>query len=110
MTKKSLGVFAMLASLFLGAMAMLAAQVSRPGETLQLWEYDTEIVRSPGTGATERSESARRGSGSPEAMLNSRGREGWELVGVARREIRVEDVMQTETFYAFKRPTRSVNR
>jgi len=43
-------------------------------------------------------------------MLNSRGREGWELVAVTRREIRVDDTLQTETLYAFKRSTRSVNR
>ena len=110
MTAKTLGLSAMVAILLLGAMAMLRAQVTRPGDTMQLWEYHTEIVRSQGTGTMERAEAPRRGPGSPDAMLNSWGRDGWELVGVSRREIRVEDVMQTETLYAFKRPTRSVNR
>jgi hypothetical protein len=110
MRARTLGVAAMLAILFLGAMAMLRAQVARPGDTMQLWEYHTEIVRSQGTGAMERADAPRRGPASPDAMLNSWGRDGWELVGVSRREIRVEDVMQTETLYAFKRPTRSINR
>lgn len=110
MAAKTLSLSAMLAILFLGAMAMLKAQVTHPGDTMQLWEYHTEFVRSQGTGAMERGEAARRGPASPDAMLNSWGRDGWELVGVSRREIRVEAVMQTETLYAFKRPTRSVNR
>jgi hypothetical protein len=42
--------------------------------------------------------------------LNTRGSEGWELVGVTRRDVRIDDTIQTETLYAFKRPTRSVNR
>jgi hypothetical protein len=110
MAAKTLSLFAMLAVLFVGAMTMLRAQVIRPGGTLQLWEYHTEIVRSQGTGAMERGEGPRRGTGSPDAVLNSLGSDGWELVGVQRREIRVENVMQTETMYAFKRPTRSINR
>ena len=110
MIKKALGVAAMLAILFLGAMAVLRAQVIRPGDTMQLWEYHTEIVRTQGAGAMERTEAPRRGPGSSDAMLNSWGSDGWELVGVSRREIRVENVMHTETLYAFKRPTRSLNR
>jgi len=111
MTKKTLGLSATLAGLFLVGVAMLTAQVSRPGDTLQLWEYHTEIVRSQGPGgADQRSDAPRRAPGSSDAMLNTWGRDGWELVGFARREIRVDDVMQTETTYAFKRPTRSVNR
>jgi hypothetical protein len=43
-------------------------------------------------------------------MLNAWGGEGWELVAVTRREVRVDDTIQTETLYAFKRPTRLVNR
>jgi hypothetical protein len=97
--------------LCLVAVAALTAQVTRPGDTMQLWEYHTEIVRSQGPGGTDqRSEASRRGPASSDSMLNSWGRDGWELVGFARREIRVDDVMQTETTYAFKRPTRSVNR
>ena len=110
MTAKMLSLFAMLAILFLGVIATVRTQVTLPGDTLQLWEYHTEIVRSQGTGSMERAEAPRRGPASPDAMLNSWGRDGWELVGVSRREIRVEAVMQTETLYAFKRPTRSVNR
>ena len=48
MTAENFGLSAMLAILFLGAMAMLRAQVTRPGDTMQLWEYHTEIVREPG--------------------------------------------------------------
>jgi hypothetical protein len=43
-------------------------------------------------------------------MLNTWGHEGWELVAVTRREVRVDDTIQTETLYAFKRPTRVINR
>ena len=111
MTKKMLGLSATLAGLFLVAVAVLTAQVTSPGDTMQLWEYHTEIVRSqgPGTG-DQRAEASRRDAGTSDAMLNTWGRDGWELVGFTRREIRVDDVMQTETTYAFKRPTRSVNR
>ena len=110
MTKNMLGVSATLAVMFFAAAAMLAAQVTRPGDTMQLWEYHTEIVRGQGPSLDQRAESGRRGAASADAMMNSLGRDGWELVGLTRREIRVDDLMQTETTYAFKRPTRSVNR
>jgi hypothetical protein len=38
-----------------------------------------------------------------ESMLNGLGREGWELTTLTRREVRVQDLMQTETTYVFKR-------
>jgi hypothetical protein len=109
MTSKTIGLSATLVLLVVIAVAMVRAQVTRPGDTMVLWEYHTEIVRGPGPGTPEPRADPRRGS-APEAMLNSRGQDGWELVGVARREIRVDDGLQTETFYAFKRPTRSVSR
>ena len=83
--------------LVLAAAAMIAgavlirAQVSQPGPTYPLWEYRTETSR--GTGTQELSE----------AVLNGLGREGWELTALTRREIRVQDLMQTETVYVFKR-------
>ena len=67
------------------------AQVVRPGPTYPLWEYRTETTR--GIGTQELSESA----------LNGLGREGWELIALTRREIRVQDTMQTEAVYVFKR-------
>ena len=76
---------------------------------MQLWEYRTEITRERGVPAEPRADSRREGS-PPDSMLNSRGREGWELVAVTRREIRVDDTLQTETFYTFKRLSRTVNR
>ena len=109
MTKKMLGLSATLAVLVLAAVAVLSAQATRPGDTMQLWEYHTEIVRGPGPGAQDqRGEPTRRAPS--DAMLNSWGTDGWELVGFTRREIRVDNAMQTETTYAFKRPTRSVSR
>lgn len=110
MNGKVLGMFAATGFVLLCAAGILRAQASRPGDTMQLWEYHTEIVRSPATVTLEARGEPRRGAASSEAMLNSWGSDGWELVGVARREIRVDDVMQTETLYAFKRPTRTVNR
>jgi hypothetical protein len=110
MTKKILGLSATLAVSFLAAAAVLAAQVTRPGDTRQLWEYHTEIVRGQGPSLDQRAESGRRVAASADVMLNSLGREGWELVGLTRREIRVDDVMHTETTYALKRPLRLVNR
>jgi hypothetical protein len=110
MTAKTLSLSATLAILFLAAIAMLRAQVTRPGETMQLWEYHTEIVRGPGPGTPDPRSEARRAPGPSDSMLNSWGRDGWELVGFTRREIRVDDGMQTETAYAFKRPTGTVNR
>ena len=83
--------------LVLAAAAMIAgavlvrAQVSLPGPTYPLWEYRTETSRGPGTQEPS------------EAVLNGLGREGWELTALTRREIRVQDTMQTETVYVFKR-------
>jgi hypothetical protein len=96
---------ALVATVVVGGVGMIA-QTRRPGDTLQLWEYRTEITR-------ERAAlpEPRRGGGSAlDATLNSWGNEGRELVAVTRREVRVDDTIQTETLYAFKRPTRSVNR
>jgi hypothetical protein len=82
MSTRSLAVVVIVAALLLGAVAMAAE--TRPD--------------------------SRREGNPADSMLNSRGREGWELVAVTRREIRVDDTLQTETLYAFKRSTRSVNR
>ena len=95
---------ALAAVTLLGGIAV-AAQALRPGDTLQLWEYRTEITRERGTPPE-----SRRGAGSADAMLNGLSREGWELVAVTRREVRVDDTTQTETLFALKRSTRSVNR
>ena len=92
-----------------GAAALVRAQVTRPGDTIQLWEYHTEIVRSAASPASDARNENRR-PGSPDAMLNSYGRNAWELVGVTRREIRVDDTLETETLYVFKRPTEARNR
>ena len=108
MSTRSLALVVVLAALLCGAVA-ITAQTSRPGETMQLWEYRTEITRERGVPAETRADSHRE-AGPTDSMLNSRGRDGWELVAVTRREIRVDDTLQTETFYTFKRSTRSVNR
>jgi hypothetical protein len=110
MTAKTLSLSATLVILFVGAIAMLRAQVTRPGDTLQLWEYHTEIVRGPGPATLDPRTESRRAPVASDSMLNSWGSDGWELVGFTRREIRVDDGMQTETAYTFKRPTRSINR
>jgi hypothetical protein len=99
MSTRALALIAISAMLILGAIG-IAAQAPRPGDTLQLWEYRTEVTRVE----------TRRDTGQTDGMLNARGQEGWELVALTRREIRVEDAMMTESVYTFKRPTRSVNR
>ena len=101
------------AGIGLGAGAFVRALVVRRGETRQLWEYHTVVVRSaagPATAADTRGEARRLPSGIADTLLNSLGRNGWELVGVTRREVRVEDTLETESLYVFKRPTRTVNR
>jgi hypothetical protein len=110
MSAKLVGLFAALGIVAVCAAGALRAQTNRPGETLQLWEYHTEMTRGPATAAPDQRSEPRRGAGTSDTMLNSRGREGWELVAVTRREIRVDDMMQTETSYVFKRPVRSINR
>ncbi len=80
-----------LALSIVAGVALVRAQVSQPGPTYPLWEYRTETSR--GIGTQELSES----------VLNGLGREGWELTALTRREIRVQDTMQTETVYVFKR-------
>ena len=77
---------------------------------MQLWEYRTEVTRDRGVPPESRAETRRSAGSAADAMLNGWGDEGWELVGVTRREVRVDDTIQTETLYAFKRPTRVVNR
>ena len=104
MTTRILGVVAAVAIVWLGIAGGLTAQATRPGDTLQLWEYRTEITRGPA------SPDSRRSSSSDAGMLNSLGGDGWELVAVTRREIRVDDLLQTEASYTFKRPTRTRNR
>ncbi|MFL5609192.1 MAG: DUF4177 domain-containing protein [Gemmatimonadaceae bacterium] len=99
MSTRPLALIFIIATLLLGASGIFA-QTSRPGDTLQLWEYRTEITRVE----------TRRDTGTAEAMLNAHGHEGWELVAMTRREVRVEDTLTTETIYTFKRPGRSVNR
>src|ERR1043165_1167764 len=99
MRPRALVLIFVIATVFLSGAAMLA-QTQRPGDTLQLWEYRTEITRVE----------TRRDSGSADAMLNAHGQEGWELVAMTRREVRVEDALMTETIYTFKRPGRTVNR
>ena len=103
-----LALAALAATILLTGVVVLA-QATRPGDTMQLWEYRTEITRERGLPPESRSES-RRGAGAADAMLNGLGREGWELVAVTRREVRVDDTIQTETLFALKRATRSVNR
>ncbi len=83
-------VLVLAAALIVGAV-LTRAQISQPGPTYPLWEYRTETSRGPGN--QELSEGA----------LNGLGREGWELTALTRREIRVQDSMQTEAVYVFKR-------
>lgn len=90
--------------------AALLAQATRPGETMQLWEYHTHLTRERGVAAESRTDARRGATSTADAVLNSWGQEGWELVGVTRREVRVDDTIQAETLYAFKRPLRVVNR
>ena len=103
MSTRVLALISLLALLVVGG-AALVAQTRTPGDTLQLWEYRTEITRERAVLTEPRREPP------ADTMLNTRGSEGWELVGVTRRDIRVDDTIQIETLYAFKRPTRSVNR
>ena len=103
MSTRVLTLMSLLAMLVVAGVALIA-QTRTPGDTLQLWEYRTEITRERAVVSEPRRESP------ADTMLGTRGREGWELVGVTRRDVRVDDTIQIETFYAFKRPTRSVNR
>jgi hypothetical protein len=100
MSTRALALTAFVALILLGGGAM-RAQPTRPGDTMQLWEFRTEVTRERGVMP---------GAPAADGMLNARGGEGWELVAVTRREVRVDDTIQTETLYAFKRPTRVVNR
>ena len=99
MSARVLAVMFAVATLLLGAVA-IKAQTQRPGDTLQLWDYHTEIVRIE----------TRRETGNPDVILNGLGQQGWDMVAMTRREIRVDDALMTETIYTFKRPSRTVNR
>lgn len=105
MSTRVFGLIALVSTVVLGGAGILA-QARNPGDTMQLWEYRTEITRDRAAAAPD----ARRNGSTGDAMLNARGAEGWELVGVTWRDVRIENSIQTETLYAFKRPTRSVNR
>ena len=99
MSTRALALMLVVTVLVLGAVGIVA-QTQRPGDTLQLWDYHTEISRIE----------PRRETGNPDVILNGLGQQGWELVGMTRREIRVDDALMTETIYTFKRPSRTVNR
>ena len=109
MSTRVLVLVAVVGTLGLSGVAMVA-QTTRPGDTLQLWEYRTEITRDRGVPPEARGDARRGVATATDAMLNSWGGEGWELVAVTRRDVRIDDTIQTETLFAFKRPTRSVNR
>ena len=99
MSTRALALMLVVTVFVLGAVGIVA-QTQRPGDTLQLWDYHTEISRIE----------TRRETGSPDVILNGLGQQGWELVGMTRREMRVDDALMTETIYTFKRPSRTVNR
>ena len=99
MSTRALALMLVVTVFVLGAVGIVA-QTQRPGDTLQLWDYHTEISRVE----------TRRETGSPDVILNGLGQQGWELVGMTRREMRVDDALLTETIYTFKRPSRTVNR
>jgi hypothetical protein len=105
MSTRVIGLIAIVSTVLLGGAGILA-QNRVPGDTLQLWEYRTELTRDRTTAASE----GRRNGSTADGVLNARGAEGWELVGVTWRDVRIENSIQTETMYVFKRPTRSVNR
>ena len=109
MSTRALALTAFVAMILLGGVAILA-QATRPGDTMQLWEYRTEVTRDRGVPPESRGEPRRSGGSAADSMLNTWGHEGWELVAVTRREVRMDDTIQTETLYAFKRLTRVVNR
>jgi hypothetical protein len=109
MSTRALALMSFVAIILLGGVAILA-QATRPGDTMQLWEYRTEVTRDRGVPPESRGEPRRGGGPAADAMLNGWGGQGWELVAVTRREVRVDETIQTETLYAFKRPTRLVNR
>jgi hypothetical protein len=101
MSTRALALMLMVTVLVVGAVSIVAqTQTQRPGDTVQLWEYHTEIARIE----------TRRETGNPDVILNGLGQKGWELVGMTRREVRVDDSLMTETIYTFKRPGRTVNR
>ena len=99
MSRRALALMLVVTVCVLGAVGIVA-QTQRPGDTLQLWDYHTEISRIE----------TRRETGSPDVILNGLGQQGWELVGMTRREMRIDDALMTETIYTFKRPSRTVNR
>ncbi len=99
MSARTLASVVLFGILILAAVANMA-QTLRPGDTMQLWEYRTEAIRAE----------TRRDTTPADAMLNARGQQGWELVAMTRREVRVDDTLHTETIYTFKRLARTVNR
>ncbi len=101
MSTRALALMSCAVLILLGGVAMLA-QATRPGDTRQLWEYRTEVARDRGVPPESRREAHRGGVPAAGAMLNAWRGEGWELVAVTRREVRVDDTIQTETLYAFK--------
>jgi hypothetical protein len=84
-------VLSLAVALVVAGAVLIRAQVITPGPTYPLWEYRTETTRGPGQQDVSAS------------MLDGFGRDGWELTTLTRREVRVQDVMQTETIYVFKR-------
>jgi hypothetical protein len=80
---------------FVGTAAFVTARQDRPGATIARWEYRVVRMADPVTmDATPMQAGG----------LNPIGREGWELVGVTRRQIQVHAELQTETIFYFKKP------
>lgn len=80
---------------FVGTVAFVTAKQDRPGPTIARWEYRVVRLADP---VTQDATPMQAGG------LNPLGRDGWELVGVTRRQIQVQSELQTETIFYFKKP------
>jgi hypothetical protein len=81
-------------AVFVAAVTFVNAWQDRPGPTIARFEYQVVRMADPVTQDT-----ALQVGG-----LTQLGREGWELVGVTRRQIQVHSELQTETVFYLKKP------
>ena len=78
----------------LAAMTFVDGWQDRPGPTIARFEYRVVRMADPVT-----SDSTLQVSG-----LTQLGRDGWELVGVTRRQVQLHAELQTETVFYLKKP------
>jgi hypothetical protein len=91
--RKTVQWLVMLVALVATVTVLAARRQDRPGPTIARWEF--RVLRMADSVTVD--------ANLPTAELTRLGHEGWDLVGVTRRQIQVQAELQTETVFYMKR-------